>query len=185
MALDFMAGMNTECTKIMQSAEFLVCVKNQGPYYTSTTEEFASVQAAFNTITITDKTLQTPFDLIAAEKMQSLGSYHNMTLTPLSRTLYRNENIKEFIAILPVGSYVVRLLAPSGNHKLEDYGHTMGFVKREDTSIFFDNARGARIIRDDVASAVMQNLEAWKTIPTIRIYKAECPSDGCSNLASG
>lgn len=184
MTLDFMSRMNSECTKLIGSSNFLQCVRNKAPHYTSNTEEFSSVQSAFNTIKITEKTLQTPLDDIAAQKMQSLGAYHNMKLTPVSRTSYRENNLKEFIEALPIGSYIVRLLSPSGNHKLENYGHTMGFIKREDQSIFYDNSKGARIIEGDVGTAVMQNLNFWSSIPTIRIYKAECPTEGCTNLAT-
>ncbi|HEV8051944.1 MAG TPA: ankyrin repeat domain-containing protein [Parachlamydiaceae bacterium] len=183
MALDFVARMNSECTKLVNATKFQNCVTDQEPIYSANNPGFASVQSAFNAINVVDETFQVPLDVIKAQKMQALASYHDMTLTPVSRPLYRGEDVGKLIEKLPVGSYVVRLLFPMGNRKLEHYGHTMGFIKREDLSIFYDNSKGARIIEENVTANVLQHLDAWPAIPMITIYKAECPSQGCSNLA--
>lgn len=185
MALDFVARMTSECAKLGEANSFEACVASKEPFYKANNPGFASVQSAFNAIKVVGESTELPLDTLTGQKMQALASYHDMSLTPMSRSLYRGENIEPIIEKLPLGSYVVRLLSPTGNHKLESYGHSMGFIKRADKSIFFDNSKGARIIDQNVTKSVMENLSAWPSIPMVRLYKAECPSEGCTNLADG
>lgn len=182
MALDFVARMNNECTKLINSDDFLNCVYDTKPIYIATTSEFSAIQMAYNAINVIDETSQVPYAELTAQKIKSLAAYHDMTLTPVTEVLDRNDNIKPLLKELPFGSYVVRLIQPAFNHKLESYGHTLGFIKRPDASIFYDNSSGAKIVED--STDVAENIGRWG-IRQLRIYKAECPTEGCSHLATG
>lgn len=183
MSLDFISRVNSECTKIVETSEFLICVNKMQSIYKASTNEFASIQAAYNTITVVNTDWKTMRETISFQKMQALGSHHNLTLTPVTGTMYRDEEYLHSLENLPKGSYVARLLFPDENHKLEAYGHTVGFIKRDKGSIFYDNSEGAIQMAGDFSWSVNHLLNIWNTIPLIRIYKAECPSEGCSNLA--
>lgn len=185
MALDFISRMNNQCSKNLKTLEFLDCVTSVRPFYKASTPEFASIQAAYNTITVLKNDKLMSLHTITFQKMQALGSYHNLTFTPVTGILSRDENIVNLLNELPNGSFVVRLLHPVENHKIEEYGHTMGFIKRDEGSIFYDNFRGALLLESDFGSSVVQSINYWDKIPTVRIYKAECPSAGCINLAAG
>ncbi len=184
MALDFVARTNNECMKVIDPNTFLDCIKNTETYYSSTTMEFASIQSAYNTITLIGDTAGKSVEVLSTQKIQALACYHNMTLNPVTAVLRSKEEIIPAIKELPNGSYIFRYLWPKENHKLEGHGHTMGFVKRDVNSIFYDNKRGARIVGQSLIAEFKDALEEWSSSPMQRIYRAKCPSEGCVNLAT-
>jgi len=191
MALDFASRYNSKCTA---SVDKIQCVIDFKPYYLHNTEEYTSMQTAYNTIQLLDKFLDISdcddackADVLAHEKMQSLANYHDMTLTPVTKTLdwesLNDEELGSIIDNLPKGTYVIRMIQPNENHKKESYGHTMVFVKEDDFQLYYDNGKSLRLIPNQEAEGVVKIINQWTSIPTLRIYKATCPSEGCTNLA--
>jgi hypothetical protein len=178
MALDFIARMITECTKALSLED---CVTEKKDYYKHNTRHFSSKQAAYNTIEIVGENKQGNNASITAQKMQALASWHDMTLTPVTPLLSKEDNhLAKVFHRLPEGVYVIRLLKFKDNHKQEDYGHTMGFIKAEGRTVFYNNAIGAHVIYSPLP--FLNEIFSY-SLPTIRIYQASCPASGCSHLA--
>lgn len=198
MALDFLARYLNECKRMTNEEEITLHITNFRPYYQFSTSTFMSRQAAYNTITIPDSEGLNSEDL-KYRKMQSLANYHNIKLTPVTGSikhadiLFGRVDFKKIIQDLPLGSYVIRALSPTNNHKQEVYGHTMILIKKKDFSIFFDNSEGAAKITeepvrgDDPAIQMGEYIENamidwW--IPEYRVYRASSGRGGCKHLST-
>src|SRR5690606_36603516 len=114
------------------------CVLQFQPFYENNNKTFVSRQAAYNTIEVKPSSNQSA-DEIKQQKMQSLANYHGLYLTPVMGTVTMRQlesgfDLKTLIDQLPDGTYVVRMLSPASNAKMEYYVHTMTFVKDKDFS---------------------------------------------------
>lgn len=104
-------------------------------YFARSGEDFRNLQAAFNSIAIdTAATSHLNKDEIVREKVSALVSYFDFTLgLPCDLS-----NLDK----LDSGLYVGRAIKPASNHKLEDYGHTILFIKLADQAILYDPNQG-------------------------------------------
>lgn len=184
MALDFAARFMNVCSEAKDAATRTLCVQGLAPFYTSSTGEFASRQAAYNSINV-DKEAITAATDITAQKISALAHYHGMNLEPVMKleSTIESNSIMSVLKELEHGQYVVRMLDPATNEKLEHYGHTMAFFKDKDLSVYYDNSKGAALITGDVMQGIYDSIMQWSHIPKVRIYKAVCPNDGCINLS--
>lgn len=62
------------------------------------------------------------------------------------------EDIREYVS-LPEGIYLLRIIKPAQNEKLEQYGHSTIYIKENDYKVFYDPNYGAYNLTDeDIAS---------------------------------
>lgn len=109
---------------------------------------FRSIQEAFNTFEI-EKTEDT-VDITAA-KIQAIANYFDFEASPASdeRDLIVDGQgtLVETVNTLKNGVYLLRTIRPEDNERLEMYGHSMVWIKKDKETFFYDPTNGARIIQ--------------------------------------
>jgi hypothetical protein len=117
-----------------------------GKKYTASSEEMRIRQAAFNTIEVTKANNGVDY---SKNKVQSLANYHSLAIDHSSseidtETLKNANEMAPDIDALPEGTYLIRILKPDNNEKLEDSGHSLAYVKEEGIGLFYDPNFGAK-----------------------------------------
>jgi len=184
MALDFTARFINKCAPITDPDALKDCVREFSPFYTTSTNEFASRQVGYNSIRIAEEALDNPQVDITAQKMSALAHFHDMKLEPVMELMSTHSHqLTSIIKELKNGDYVIRLLQPDDGHKQELFGHSMAFFKRDKMSVFYNNADGALLIKGNPLNEFVNGIKMhYSYIPQVRIYKATC-LDACKNLA--
>lgn len=188
MALDFLVRYFRECAQLTNKEQIRERIKQFAPYYKLNTRTYISRQSSYNTIEVDRQTAINNPEEIKYRKIQSLANYHDLGLTPVTKTIKRSSiasNPNDFINQvngLPYGYYVVRCIYPADNVKMESYGHTMILVKTAGFSVFFDNGDGAVDITDDVGGYVKDKILS-RILPEVRFYKAQCKNN-CKHLST-
>lgn len=107
-------------------------------------------QAAFNSIEVTP---YAPGVDISKNKIQSLANLHNFKVDfasreiPVDRVDYERI-LKEEVAKLPNGLYLLRTIKPFNNEREELHGHSMIYVKDQQEGFFYDPNRGAKYMKN-------------------------------------
>ncbi len=119
--------------------------------FRASNEKLRNIQAAFNTIEIIRSNDVVDY---SKNKIQSLANYYKLKINNSSKELDINkiesEGENEFnneINKLQLGIYVIRALKPSTNEKLEEYGHTMIYIKTTKINLLYDPNYGIEILR--------------------------------------
>jgi hypothetical protein len=157
------------------SASFLDKLRALKGHFEKSSEDMRSRQAAYSSITI-DRSVEMD---ISRSKTESWIRCHNFVIDRCSSELNITTNralLQQEINALPPGIYFIRMHKPSSNHKLEERGHSMIYVREEDIRLFYDNNDGLEVIpmaqRD--ADGLVERLagvhQQWD-IPLARLYR--------------
>lgn len=101
-------------------------------------EIYRSIQSAFNTIEVNPKPETKD---ISKQKVQALANNYNLKIVETTEDFVPEEGMKRLSEIyhnLGEGFYIVRMIKPEVNRKMEDFGHSMVLVKNSFGSYFFD-----------------------------------------------
>ncbi len=117
--------------------------------FSSSSEEMRNRQAAYNTIEVQlDSSLGDPVDY-SKNKIQSLANYHSFVIDYSSSEIDINKldheaELSKEVEALPEGAFLVRILKPADNEKLEEHGHSLVYIKEHGLGLFYDPNYGAR-----------------------------------------
>jgi hypothetical protein len=117
-----------------------------GPKFATSSEEMRIRQAAYNTIEIERLDLNTLSDY-SRNKIQSMASYYSFQIdysSPEIDTIdSNNENeLLNQVENLPEGAFLMRILKPANNEKLEEAGHSLVYIKDPQSALFYDPNNG-------------------------------------------
>lgn len=112
-------------------------IKQMGNKFLICTPQRKILQAAYNTIEVTDRTLDH-----GKNKIQALANSNFLKVGCTSQEL--GENDRPPLEKLPEGIYLVRILMPMENEKLEKEGHSLAYIKEKEYAILYDPNVGAR-----------------------------------------
>lgn len=152
-------------------------VKKMRRKFTSASQKLRNRQSAFNTIQVDASIPKVDFSW---SKMQSLAKFNKWTITPASEevNIERPESklsMKKLINDLPQGVYIVRLIKPKANDKLEEHGHTMIFINEPNLSCFYDPNYGARNLanedKGELLKASLLEVSNCFDIKLLRFYR--------------
>lgn len=127
--------------------------------FKQSSEEMRIRQAAYNTIEV----IKGDYIDYSKNKMQSLLNFHDFKINYCSNeinTETRKEEFAKTVHELPKGTYILRVIKPNENEKLEEHGHTLVYVKEEDLGLFYDPNFGLRVLSEEEHSTVL--LESFK-----------------------
>ena len=146
MALEFLHSyfqIKEECRR-ETSETLLERITQIGGNFASSSLEMRTRQAAFNTIEIMRSDGARDY---SREKMQSLVNYHSLVIDRASKELdvhaMSEDVVQETVEALPDGAFLVRILKPADNEKLEECGHSMVYIKEGELQLFYDPNYGA------------------------------------------
>jgi hypothetical protein len=116
-----------------------------GPFFAHGSCEFTHQQLAYNTIEV-DRQILTDY---TKAKIQALANFHSFRISHASPeidvTQLQNEAaLSRMIDSLPPGSYLLRTIQPLQNERLEQWGHSMVYIKDATFSGFYDPNEGLR-----------------------------------------
>lgn len=119
--------------------------------FSCTTIPFICLQIAFNCIEVD---LSAEVQDISRSKIQALANYYGLEIDLPSHFLdIREENsfssLRDLTESLPIGCYLLRLLEPAENTKMEIKGHSIAYIKRNEGSYLYDPNEGLYQIFDE------------------------------------
>jgi hypothetical protein len=129
---------------------FLNSIRNLGGRFAKSSEEMRTRQAAFNTIEIVPHSSGVD---ISKNKVQSLANLHNFKVDHASKEIQvgsanYEKTLKEEVAKLPEGLYLLRTIKPFNNVRDELHGHSMIYVKSQKEGFFYDPNQGAKYMKN-------------------------------------
>lgn len=164
------------------TAEYLEHLKNLGPKFDNGGGESVikhrSIQEALNTIEVDKKQKGVDF---SRNKMQALLNLNDYEITEATETFDIKKDgqgiLAEELKRLPLGRYVIRMIDPAKNEKLEVQGHTMILIKTKDGVLFYENNTGLHVDQSnwsvDVVYKRLQHFSRRFNIRHVRFYKIE------------
>lgn len=128
--------------KIMEKMSKEAC--SSKAKYKERRKQIRTIQQAFNTITV-DRDLKV--ENIVQEKMKALAAYYHLKVTHSTSEIEINDcdfqsKLDGEIKALKSGVYLMRIIKYKNNHKLEEHGHTVIYIKTERSTLYFDVALG-------------------------------------------
>ena len=123
-----------------QSDMLLKHLINIGQKLSSSSEEMRNRQAAYNTIEVTTENNAIDY---SKNKIQSLANFHSLEINYSSSEIdiekLNNENeLSKEIDVLQEGAFLIRILKPANNEKLEEEGHSLVYIKEHGLGFFYD-----------------------------------------------
>lgn len=99
-------------------------------------------QAAFNSITVDASIVKDP----SLSKMQALVNFNSLNISWFSKEmdlhLIDGSEFNSILKAAPEGEFVLRIITPADNAKLELHGHTLIYIKRKGLHLMFDSNFG-------------------------------------------
>lgn len=160
-----------------KSQVLLLLIKRLGKIFHTSNEEMRTRQGAYNTIEVLPSLENIDF---SKEKIQSIANYHNFKIDITtdeinSYMISQPEDIRDYVCSLPQGIYLLRIIKPAENEKLEEYGHSTIYIQEEPVKVFFDPNRGAfNISHEDIAKkfyAIFQSQLLQFNVSQVRFYR--------------
>lgn len=174
MALDFIEFYRTLKAQNDPADVFLKKLKEMGARrYRRSSAEMRARQAAFNCIRVDLAESEDP----SKDKIQSLANFHDFKIDHFCEEFKSNDpRLKEAVANLPYGVYLVRMRHPANNQKQELFGHSMVFVHDPEYTLFYDPNEGVENLSgikdaEEWASHVVQTYMACWYGAEIRCYR--------------
>ncbi|MBA3723101.1 MAG: hypothetical protein H0W88_11975 [Parachlamydiaceae bacterium] len=155
-------------TKTMQSY-----LERVGTTFSTCSEEMRIRQAAYNTIEV--RKFEAEIDY-SKNKIQSLANFHDLKIDFSSQeidlnTINSDKELNVGIAKLPEGAFMVRILKPANNEKLEEHGHTLIYIKEKGLGLYYDPNTGLRnLIPSEQASYLFKAFK--KNQQEFEVHKA-------------
>lgn len=157
-----------------RSSLLLEKIRLNGTLFAKSSQQMKDLQAAFNTIEVLPS--ETPIDY-SKNKVQSLANYYFLEINHSSKeidtsTISNTQDIAKEVDELPKGVFLIRIIKPEDNDKLETQGHSMVFIKEEGVCLFYDPNFGVRDLSsdDDPSKALFNNFKLC--LQTFKISKA-------------
>lgn len=112
-------------------------LRESGSKFASSSQEKRDWQAAYNAIEVVK--LSEDIDY-AKNKMQSLINHHGFKIDwssdHIDTTL--SKDVASVMGHLPDGAFLMRILKPANNEKLEERGHSLVYIKENGLRLFYD-----------------------------------------------
>lgn len=122
-----------------------------GENFKTSSHEMRTRQAAYNTIRVvpgTENALQ--------KKVQALALHLGFQMAYASAEVYfASQEMSSIMADLPQGAFLIRMIKPTQNEKLEEYGHSLVYIKTKNSHFFYDPSKGLQ----QLASQKKKHLE--------------------------
>ena len=133
-----------------------------GQDFALSSEKMRVLQAAYNTIEVRKLNISVDY---SKNKIQSLANSHGLKIDYSSKeidlnTINTENELRSHVDALPEGAFLVRLLKPADNEKLEEHGHTLVYVKDQGVDLFYDPNYG--VIHLNVAEHTSVLYESFK-----------------------
>lgn len=148
---------------ITKSELLLDSMKNVAHKFFSSSIEMRNIQAAFNTIEVQLQKEEVDYK---RNKIQSLANYHSLVIDYTSKevdvdNITDEREVSDEVKSLPLGAYILRIIKPLNNEKLEEHGHTMVYIKDKEVSLFYDPNKGLKKLTpfSDHANTIFQNFQ--------------------------
>lgn len=145
MALDFLGRWFT----YGKEKSFSKRIEKLQPYYQGASTNVCLAQAVFNTVEVSqrviDGVVQTDSGL---DKIQTLAGYYFLNVIASTEAIDMQlasafQNFSQLEKALPEGEYLIRMIQPADNEKLEVHGHSMVYIRRGGLSALYDPNYGA------------------------------------------
>jgi len=147
-----------------------------GKKFAASSKKMRNRQAAYNTIEVMK--LDDAIDF-SRSKIQALVNYHFFTVDYTSQELDVDNiyALSNEVNCLPKGIFLIRILKHADNEKLEDYGHSLAYIKEDNLSLLYDPNYGARNLSASEHAKVLfeffqQSFHAFQ-VKKARFYRLE------------
>lgn len=114
----------------------------------SSSQEMRTRQAAYNTIKVESAHRIGSIDF-SRNKVQALANDHALVIDWASSEVdisFGYEVFEQEVQKLPEGAFLIRMLKPEANDKLEACGHALVYIKEKGSALFYDPNRGTKIL---------------------------------------
>lgn len=155
------------------SEQILKQIAAIGIQFSASSAEMRDRQAAYNTIEVVKSSEERDF---SKNKMQSLANDHNLSIKFSSNEmdvekLDTEQSLQNDVDALPEGAYLVRIIKPANNEKLEEHGHSLIYIREQGVNLFYDPNLGARNLVGAKHSTVLFN-SFKENFATFQVSKA-------------
>ena len=127
-----------------------------GEKFAKCSPEIRDRQAAYNTIEVQ---LDVENVDCSKNKIQSLANHRAFKIDHSSKTIdvktLNQKSLAEEVKSLPEGAYLLRIIKPAHNEKLEECGHSLVFIKEPGLDLLYDPNDGLRNLTPLIHSNVL------------------------------
>lgn len=120
-----------------------------GAKFSASSEEMRIRQAAFNTIEVRKVDHEIDY---SRNKVQSMANLHSLKIDYASKEIdfYHTSAaaIGSEVNALPEGVFLIRIIKPANNEKLEECGHTLTYIKENGIGLLYDPNNGVKRLSD-------------------------------------
>ncbi len=131
-------------------------------------KELRNRQRAYNMIEVDRDLLSQPcqegtsFDY-SKNKIQAIANYHDLKIDYASEELDlkisgSNHLFDQLMEKLPQGAFLIRVLKPANNSKMEEFGHSLAYIQDGKTGLLYDPNKGLRQLDPDKKNQVLYRL---------------------------
>lgn len=131
-------------------------------------QELRNRQMAYNMIEVDRDLLSQPcqegtsFDY-SKNKIQAIANYHDLKIDYASEELDlkisgSNHLFDQLMEKLPQGAFLIRVLKPADNQKMEEFGHSLAYIQDGKTGLLYDPNEGLRQLDPDKKNQVLYEL---------------------------
>lgn len=144
MALEFMDSY----FKSKSSEQTLSCfIKNLKTPFLSSSEDMRNLQSAFNTIKINQDYRNNMEIDHTLNKIQAVANFHGLNIRYSTKEIDIKikkdvDDFKPHVENLSKGAYLVRIIQPKQNVRLEKQGHSFVYIKENDYGILYEANNG-------------------------------------------
>lgn len=144
------------CTAM--SLEFLSAYFTKDSISPPVASEMRTLQAAYNTIRITSS--QELNHDYSKDKIEAVANYYKFDVQPASEeidtTVLRSASeLATTVNNLSQGAFLIRIIKPATNEKMEEYGHSFVYIKTSELEVLYDPNCGVRRLSSSERSAVL------------------------------
>lgn len=157
--------------------------------FATSSKKRRDLQAAFNTIEVIP--LESSIDY-SKNKIQSLANFYSLEIDHSSpeidiAAMSHAKEIAKEVEALPDGVFLIRIIKPEDNDKLECNGHSLAIIKEEGLCLFYDPNFGVQNLSQvDPSTALFNNFKTCLKmfgISKARFYQLQ-PQDMQGNMDS-
>ncbi|HEY2810289.1 MAG TPA: hypothetical protein VGJ00_02720 [Rhabdochlamydiaceae bacterium] len=180
MCLDFLdAFFSIKKASLAQPHVLANRIAQLGNRFADCSKELRNRQVAFNAIEVIKGASHTDY---TKSKVQALANFHKFAIDYSSSEidaylLSSEKQIEQEINSMPDGAFLLRIIKPLENEKLEEYGHTMVYIREQGLGFLYDPNFGVRVIPSSEQPKIFfQKLkECWRDweISKARFYRLQ------------
>lgn len=169
------SGLGAQGQRLLFSAKFTNLVQELNAVAISKRKEdkeiqvtIRSEQLALNTITVDRNQKKEGGDYAVPDKIESMAPFYHLRVVESYPSIKVDENpelkmqLEDLFKTIKEGVYLLRIIVPKNNHKLEEKGHSIVLIKNDGVIYYFETQLGAYLLSNDISGFLFNTMLSAK-----------------------